>query len=257
MSKFFKYKYFSKVRLSFTRGFPVKKLCKFKRSKWKSVTRFLKKRLRKWSKKLLRRRRLRRIKGFAFISKKRRRRSKYLVAKNQFLLWRSRIHYSYLRYGYRNAFALKRNIMFLFSRALSIKYFKKGSLNKYLSWLRLLVKPMFRVDIFLWKIKFFVSVRSAQQYIKTFGVYLNGIKKYHYFFLKRGDIIRLMDSVHFKPFRKKFGKIFFFSFCEFDSYTRSIIILKDFSCFSKIDTSFVHHRNSIPVQGFIRYLMQK
>jgi hypothetical protein len=256
MSKFLKYKCFSKVRLSFTRGFPVKKLCRFKRSKWKSVTRFFKKRLRRWTKRVLRRRRLRRVRGVV-LGYKKRRRPKYLVARNQFLLWRSRIHLLNLRYGYRNAFALKRNIQFLFSRALSIKYFKRDSKNKYLSWLRLLIKPMFRVDIFLWKIKFFVSVRSAQQYIKTFGVYLNGIKKYHYFFLKRGDIVRLMDTIHFKSFRKKFGKIFFFSFCEFDSYTRSIIILKDFSCFSKIDTSFVHHRNSIPVQGFIRYLMQK
>jgi len=256
MTKFFKYKHFSKVRLAFTRGFPVKKLCKFKRSKWKPVTRFLKKRLKKWSRFFLNKRRLRKTNGLVLDYKKKYR-AKFLPVGNQYLLWRSRTRFLNLRYGYRNAFSLKKNVFYLFSRSLPISFFKNSLVNKYLCWQRMLIRPIFRVDIFLWKIKFFVSVRSAQQYIKANGVYLNGLLKKTYFFLKKGDVLNLTSHLVFKTFRKKFGKIFFFSFCEIDHYTRSIIILKDFLSFSKIDTSFVHHRNSIPLQGFVRYLKQK
>ena len=69
--------------------------------------------------------------------------------------------------------------------------FKKQLKFKYRTSFRLLLQPLFKLDILLWKLNFFVSARSAQQYIRDKKIFINNqlIKKS--FILKSGDLIKI------------------------------------------------------------------
>ena len=134
---------------------------------------------------------------------------------------------------------------------MSKTYFKKSLQRKKVVLYNMLIKPLYRVDVLLWRLGFFPSIRSAQQQLKKKGFYLNKAKLSFNSFLKRGDILKL-DS----PFFNKdifFKNNFFLSFCEIDYYTGTIVILKNYNQLLNKDFALIF-RNNIDLRSFIYYL---
>ena len=96
------------------------------------------------------------------------------------------------------------------------------------------IKPLYRIDILLWYLNYFVSSSDARQNIHNRKVFVNGkIAKVNYF-LKKGDVISLSKSPAFEKKRSysrvrrkyKTNKLIF-SFIEHDCYSNTILIIKD------------------------------
>lgn len=95
-----------------------------------------------------------------------------------------------------------------------------------------LIKPLFRVDILLWKLNFFFSSYESKQVINNNLVFVNGISIKSNFFVKKGDVISFKENVEKKNFFFNCVKKYslnenFLTFVELDYYTKSIVILKD------------------------------
>ena len=100
----------------------------------------------------------------------------------------------------------------------------------------ILTKPLFRLDILLWYLKFFVSVSASRQCINRGTVFINNKSSKSNYFIKRGDILTfkmpadLYKLNHFQKIEKKFLDIrHFFPFMEYDYYTNSFIVLKSWN----------------------------
>ena len=210
MSVFLKYKQTPKLR-SFQYNFPKDRILKFKKGKWKFL------------KKLLLRRAFKRIKFYNF--------SKLLVRKKRF----EKLNL------YRFGLNFKISYLYFFNHGISLKNLKTFSQekNRFESFF---VKPFFKLDILLWKLKFFVSVREAHQYIINGFVYVNGIPSGQIKHVQRGDVITLTTNLKRNrgPFKVR---TFLFSFCEVDYYTKTIVILKDFKNCIKKDISLLYRKS--------------
>lgn len=95
-----------------------------------------------------------------------------------------------------------------------------------------LIKPLFRVDILLWKLNFFSSSYESKQVINNNFVSVNGISVKSNFFVKKGDVISFKEEVEKKSFFFNSVKKYslnenFLTFVELDYYTKSIVILKN------------------------------
>jgi ribosomal protein S4 len=142
-----------------------------------------------------------------------------------------------LNRNYKLGITLKNFLNLYFNNSFSFNQYKnvfkisKGSISLFLS------KLLSRIDIFLWKLNIFSSVREAKQYIFSKKIELNGRVITQICSLKKGDIIFLGD--HSLTKTSFFYYNFFSSFCELDVYTNKIIVLKDFNQLSTEDFTLI------------------
>jgi len=125
---------------------------------------------------------------------------------------------------------------------------KQKSRRKVIS--SVLVKPLYRIDLFLWYLKIFSSSWEARQVINNKKIYVNSkcVKLNHQ--IKMGDIISFNfsqsdeDKNAYVLLKKKFMRTKkSFPFLEYDYYTNTFIVLKDWIHFSKNDFSLMFREN--------------
>ena len=223
-----KYKVYTKITFSFLNFFP-NRLKTFKRSKWKKVKLILTKRS---------------IRG-----------KNKLRLVDHFKVRKNTKRWDKLSLIYKKGNNLKRSVFQLFGNSLNIKYFKNQLKERRPSIIKLLVKPLYRLDVLLWKLRFYPTIKKAQQQIKCQKVLLNNKRIKKVCLLKRGDIIRVLDKdvVLKKNFLKTF---FFFHFCEIDPYSNTFIILKDYKSITQEDLSLIYPE-FVDLKHLIYYLRKK
>lgn len=96
----------------------------------------------------------------------------------------------------------------------------------------LLIKPQFRLNVLLWKLKIFSSSYESKQVINNNLVLINGTSVKSNYYVKKGDIISFKLDVEKKFFFLNSVKKYslnesFLTFIELDYYTKTIIVLKN------------------------------
>jgi ribosomal protein S4 len=98
-----------------------------------------------------------------------------------------------------------------------------------------LIKPEYRVDILLWRLKFFNSSYQARQAINNKLILVNGKYVSSNLFLKRGDLVTFVDSIGLNHLNLNNNRKYLtlsktiLTFAEVDFYTNTIVIVKDLS----------------------------
>jgi hypothetical protein len=161
---------------------------------------------------------------------------------------------------YKEGIQSKKGLLNLFDNSLSSSYYKKelsSSKKKLLSDFIsiLLAKPLFKLDILLWKLCVFNSSFESRQAIRNGLVLINNQLCKDTLFLKEGDIISFSDKVNLKryEFNSRFDASFLFSFLEIDYYSGTIIIIKNFTQLSNEDFSTLIF-DSINIKAFHDYI---
>lgn len=146
--------------------------------------------------------------------------------------------WKFYKLKYKNTVLTKKYFKCLFDQALSQHFYKKikslnPKLNKLLNYLFFILKPEFRLDIFLWRLHFFSSCHQSRNAINNKQILINGKKTHPNYYIKKGDIVTFKCNNFFKqPIYKNnlklsFVNTFLMTFVEFDFYTNTIVILKN------------------------------
>jgi hypothetical protein len=156
---------------------------------------------------------------------------------------------------------LKKSIQTFFDHSLSIPNFKNVLLkdkqkSRFLCFILILIKPFFRLDILLWKLKKFNSTFSARQAIYSGVVLINNS------LITQVLMINLNDVITFRPFfvsRKikhvrKFEFLLFF--LEFDLYSDTFIYFKEFCRFTSNDLALLYFKY-IKTRLLRNYILKK
>jgi ribosomal protein S4 len=250
-----KYKIYNRVfkPLSYSE-FPYNRLLKFKRSKWIRLKSKIKKQLRflkRWYSRSLKR------KKFAKLFKK------FKKVKNKNLnfsiltgVGKSIKFYEKVKKAYKNGLLFKYKYDQFFGSSFSLNYLKKLTLSKNNAFFDFLIKPYLKLDVLMWKLKFFCSVKQAQYHILNKNISVNNmIINTTNYFLHKGDVVEILDK-NIKFIKSAFNTSFLLSFCDVDFYTCKIIVLKDSLDLLTDDFKLVH-KYLINVRTFIYYLRKK
>lgn len=108
----------------------------------------------------------------------------------------------------------------------------------------ILLKPLFRVDILLWKLNFCRSSYEGKQFINNGDVFINGLCVRSNFVLKKGDVLTFKVDTEVNTFFSRgitrYGlSDTFLTFIEVDFYTKTVIVLKNFQDLSEKDFSLI------------------
>jgi ribosomal protein S4 len=150
-----------------------------------------------------------------------------------------------LRFFYKETLLMKNVVRKYFDGQFSLTYFKrlfKKPRTRCFTLASVFIRPEFRLDILLWRLKIFSSVFLAKIAIRNKQITVNGLNKNFDFYLTKGDIIKfsLIKTYTLKKYFLKYFKIIFIpSFIELDFYTNTIIVLKSFNNFKIEDFSSV------------------
>ena len=211
-----KYKKFSKLNTSETLF--SEKILNFKRSKWKNAQ----KNIRLSSK----------------IGYKRR--------SNPFICKLPSREVENIQRSYKQGLDLKSSLILSFDKAIRSSSIKKElsyKLNKSTKDVlaNCLIKPLFRIDILLWKLNFFKTSFQARQFINERKILINSKPFKSNYFVKKGDIITFRTGVKNNLFLDTVleSNINLYSFVEFDNLLKTIVIIKDLDEFSSEDISLV------------------
>ena len=107
--------------------------------------------------------------------------------------------------------------------------------------LNILIKPEFKLNILLCRLNFFKTNFQAQQSISAGEILLNGNLVTKNIFVKKGDIISFKNQKKISLIKagefikNRFKVKTFFTFAEYDHYTRTIIILKNYNALTRED----------------------
>lgn len=108
---------------------------------------------------------------------------------------------------------------------------------------RAVVRPLFRLDIFLTTLYIFKSVYAARQIINCGFVLVNGVVVFANYQLQKNDIITFNSTDSYTHIinriirQQALGYYRLFNFIEYDYYTKSFIILRDYRTLSLVDIS--------------------
>ena len=236
-----KYKIYSKINSIFAFSeFPSFRILKFKRSKWKNLKlAFLKKK--------------------AHISKKKNYKNKRFI-KTSFVnssIFKQRFSFfTKLKKTYKIGLNLKNSLYQFFDGGLSIKYLKKQCFLKKKIVYSFLIKPYYKLDILLWKLKFFSSIRQAHQNIKSKKILVNTKVVNNNFFLKKGDIIHILNKNINLVKNYGLSTSFILSFCDVDLYSYKVIILKELDTINEKDFTLFFN-DTMVLKNVIYYLKKK
>lgn len=218
-----RYKGYEKTTIVFER-FPLR-ILKFKRPKWKKIQKLI------------------------FYSRKnrviRKHIRKKLLSKPKSRLFDAFVNYldPYTWYKLKNYYAngrkIRSSILMLFDKTLVAKSFKKclGRSKKSFqvddSYLKMIVRPEYKLDILLWRLSFFRSSYQVCQAINDKKVYVNSICVRKSTCLRKGDVVTFsnsykQDDLIIRKIRNCFLKSkSILTFVEVDYYSNSVIIIKD------------------------------
>lgn len=156
-----------------------------------------------------------------------------------------------LRFNFKSTLWMKFSVLKYFNSCFSIAFFKRlksKTKNRVYNLSLFFIKPEYRLDILLWRLKFFISpylVRNALRlsliYIYSkFNNYNLKFPTYNYF-VKAGDLIRInIKLFHFKTALLHFIKSFYIpSFIEIDYYLNSVIVLKNLNQLTHLDLNSI------------------
>jgi len=202
-----RYKTFAKPN-NFIFDFP-ERISRFKRSKWKLLQ-----------------------KKFLKSSTKKVRRETSFTLKAPLHSWEK------IKTAYKTGLTFKTAIMSSFDNSITTPLLKKAVFTRTNRstkdlLIQSLIKPYFRIDILLTSMEFFKTSFQARQFINEGNVLLNFKKVKGNVFVQKGDVIvfnteRSDAFLYLNSFLKnktKFTK--FYSFVEYDLYTKTIVIVKN------------------------------
>lgn len=219
-------------------GFPTR-ILKFKRTKWA----FLKKKIRKIRKKILRFNKLNRIKAKAKNKFRRIRKRPYnLRLYNNRLLKVNKGSWYYLDKTYRTHVLNKRTLLIYFNNNKSICLdLKKMRNGKILNFFHKYTEKFFLTDFFLFKHRIVASVFASRELLRSRKILLNNETLKKNTLLKKGDLIQSVNSLYsFKRINRKYTRThMWLTYSENDYYTQSIVIVKSLNDFSFNDYSLV------------------
>jgi hypothetical protein len=112
-----------------------------------------------------------------------------------------------------------------------LKNYLKKPRSRSFSLASIFIRPEFRLDILLWRLKIFSSVFFIKLALRKKQITVNGCFENFDFYLKKGDVIRFSQNKIYnlkKHFLKYFKVVFIPSFVELDFYTNTVVILKKF-----------------------------
>lgn len=164
--------------------------------------------------------------------------------KNFFFIYRfiNMSHFlSRYRYFFKNLLFMKSTVLKYFNGCFSVKFFKKISLTSIYkqNLISFFIKPEFRLDILLWRLKFFKSPYLARFAFQKNLIFINNNLTFSFYFFKQHfkrclkgiQLISLKAEVKysFNNNLNHFIKSLLLStFLEIDYYLGNIIILKNF-----------------------------
>ena len=166
-----------------------------------------------------------------------------------------------LRFFYKESLLMKNAVRKYFDGRFSISYFKKflkKPRTRCFTLASTFIRPEFRLDILLWRLKVFSSVFLAKFAIRNKQILVNGVIKNFEFFLGEGDVIKFSQIKMYnlkKYFLKYFKVIFIPSFIELDFYTNTIVVLKNFNHFKIKDFSSVI-KEPLSLHKFKHYILK-
>lgn len=179
--------------------------------------------------------------------------------------------WDFTRKLYKNGLELKRYYYHTFDYIIRNKILKRIFLveskkykeNNFINTGLYLLKPTYRLDVLLWSLGFFNSVYESRNAIFSKNVFLNkNINPQPGNILNTGDIVSLdffKKNLTFKLLSDKkiiFKKQFYF-FCEIDYYTKTIVIVKDFSnVLQSYDNPQVFFKQ-LDIRKFVSYLKRE
>lgn len=221
-----KYKQYQRV-FTLSSSFPAR-LLKFKRPKWFKLQKFIKTNNKKTQESI---------------------KINNIILKPEFKTW------SKIKTQYKDGLLLKRVIFLFFDNSITISFFKREfnlyKNNKYNAFISTFIKLLFRLDILLWKLNIFDSSFAAKQKIYAKKIKKNFANLSKVPFVRKGDVISIPHLTCTNLVEKNF--VFLYSFIELDTYTNTIVVLKDFNDFNQEDL-FLLLEDHITIKKFIDYI---
>jgi ribosomal protein S4 len=156
--------------------------------------------------------------------------------------------------AYKLSLDMSRFFKNFFDNSFSLRDFKSQLNFKKNFLIRFFLKPLLKLDVFLWKLRFFKSIKQTRQFIKRHTIKVNNIIIYDSIFLKKGDVVEIGKSLEPLLNNPSFiSNTFFLSFCEIDFYSGTFIVLKDLNFVENKDIS-LFFKEKINLNSFIYYL---
>ena len=215
-----------------TKSFPVKypsRIFKFKRTKWKKIKIQLKKTI--------------------FFNYKNKIKFIYINLKKK-----SKRYWDKVKQNFKKGLVIKNDLYSQFDNHISKNDFKKN-LKKYnpqsifKTFVYLFIKPYFRIDILLANLKIFITSYQARQSINNKEIKVNKKIIFGNYFLKKGDVIEIkLKNIYSLTPTKKIINLFsknnlFFSFVEYDFYTKKLVIVKSIEEITNSDCFFLNYKD--------------
>ena len=128
--------------------------------------------------------------------------------------------------------AMRRSFYQLYNLQLSYTVLKKfifrfKNLSYRTNLLRSIMQFEYRIDILLWRLRFFKSSSEARLYINNGLIQINQKRVKCNYFVKQGDVITFIGKLDFLANLQRLKKTFLdSSFVEVDLYTNSLIVLE-------------------------------
>jgi ribosomal protein S4 len=159
---------------------------------------------------------------------------------------KSKFHsWSNQRWFFKENLLMKSSVTKYFDNGFSLAFFKKQLVKnrkRAYSISSIFARPEFRVDVLLWRLKYFNSIYLAQRGIKTGQIFVNNKCITSNLFLKQGDVLNIRFNTFYSfknNLAKRFKVVFIPSFVEVDYYSNTVIILKNYFNFIGIDLNTV------------------
>jgi len=219
MRLFSKYKIYTKSSVTSAK-FSLRVL-KFRRPKWKKIQ-----------------------KNIIKLSKRKPKFISHLTIKNRLKVW------DRVKAKYKLGLNVKNSIYKFFDNSLSKKtlkkdlfFYKKNEIGDIFK--SILIKPQYRIDILLSNLNLFFSLYQARQSINSGLILVNNKSVLSHYILRKGDVVSFknLSTSHFASIKNFFKynskKEYLGSFFELDHYTKTIIIIKDYTQLENEDFSLM------------------
>jgi len=217
------------------------RVLKFKRTKWAKIKTKIrpvfKRRVSKWSKKntFLNKKYNKNFNKKNTFNNNKRKKPAYLDLLRVSISLRGKF---FLNKYFLTKLQTKKYVSSLYDNAITLKTEKKQKYKRNLLCYNI-VKPLFRIDILLWYLNFFISSFSARLLINSGYIFINNKTVKPNYCVKKGDIISFdlpENCSSYLEVQSKYQKIRkFFPFLEYDYYTNTFIVLKDWEELEKND----------------------
>lgn len=147
-------------------------------------------------------------------------------------------HHIRYKFMFKNMLFMKASLLKYYAGCFAVTFFKKQSVSSLYKTIvsSVFIKPELRLDILLWRLKFFSSPYLARFAIQKKLILINNytvnkiFSKYYFkIFINKGDIISLSSNLKYdykKNLNTYFRSLYLPTFFELDYYTNTIILLK-------------------------------